>query len=50
MNIGMGPNHVNRVLGTLQLPGDWLVTVIDQNSVVVGRTRDANKWCGPSVG
>jgi len=46
MNIGMGPSHVNRVLEKLQLPSDWLVAVIDQNGVVVGRTRDADSYVG----
>jgi diguanylate cyclase (GGDEF)-like protein len=50
LNMGLTPEHINRVIDTQNIPDGWLVAVLDSSQVIVGRSRDAGRFVGQTAG
>ena len=46
LNVGLAPSRIEALLKRQQLPEGWLIAVVDQNDVIVARTREAERFVG----
>ena len=46
LSVVMQADTLNRILHEQRLPANWIGTIIDQDGIVVARTRDADRYVG----
>lgn len=46
LNIGLSPERLSKIIGHQNLPEGWLAAILDSKGVIVGRSRDAEKFIG----